>query len=141
MGEQLPGSDSPDAGDQEQFTPPDPDRGADAPAQIAAEPRAAAAGEALTAAVVTAGDKEQLPAVTVTLYSPEAAVVAFGTDGFCSLDVKPFGPVQLYVPPSTGDAVRWSVCPSQIGPSFPATGGGHEPIWANTNGLSELTRA
>ena len=35
--------------------------------------------------------------VTVTVYVPFAAVVAFAIVGFAKVDVKPFGPVQLYV--------------------------------------------
>ena len=33
--------------------------------------------------------------VTVKLYVPVAAVVAFGIDGFCNEELKPLGPVQL----------------------------------------------
>ena len=53
-----------------------------------------ATGAALTVTlVVPAG--EVLPlAVRVTLYWPEAAVVAFGIVGFCAFDVNPLGPVQ-----------------------------------------------
>jgi hypothetical protein len=35
--------------------------------------------------------------VTVNEYRPEAAVVAFGIDGFCELEEKLLGPVQLKV--------------------------------------------
>ncbi len=51
-----------------------------------------------------------------------AAVVAFAIDGFCTVDVKPFGPVQAYVAPATVEAVRFSVLPAQIGPLLPAVG-------------------
>src|SRR2546426_11946592 len=44
-------------------------------------------------------------------------------EGFCALDVKPFGPVQRYVAPATVEAKRLSVPSAQIGPLFAATGG------------------
>ncbi len=43
-------------------------------------------------------------------------------DGFCAVEVKPFGPVQAYVAPATVEAVRFSVLPAQIGPLLPAVG-------------------
>src|SRR5260221_7193681 len=52
-------------------------------------------GAALTVAVVVPTAEVQPLTVTVTLYVPEAAVVAFAIEGFCSEDVKPLGPVQL----------------------------------------------
>jgi hypothetical protein len=51
-----------------------------------------------------------------------AAVVALAIDGFCRVDVKPFGPVQEYVAPATVEAVRLSVAPAQIGPLLEAVG-------------------
>ncbi len=42
-------------------------------------------------------------------------------EGFCDVEAKLFGPVQLNVPPE-GDAVKFSVCPAQIGPLLPAVG-------------------
>jgi hypothetical protein len=78
---------------------------------------------AITSTVVDpAADVQPLMSVTVTLYVPPAADVAFGIDGFWSVDVNPFGPVQLYVPPSTVLAVRFKVVPARIGPLFPAVG-------------------
>jgi hypothetical protein len=50
---------------------------------------------ALTVAIVVAGTEVQAPTVTVTLYVPEAAVVAFAMEGFWSLEENPLGPVQL----------------------------------------------
>ena len=66
-------------------------------------------GSGLTVTLVDAGEDVQPLTVTVTLYVPDAAVVAFGIDGFCSDDVKLFGPVQLYVAPATVEAVNCSV--------------------------------
>ena len=36
---------------------------------------------------------EQVPLLTVTVYIPEAAAVTFAIEGFCEVDVNPFGPV------------------------------------------------
>jgi len=78
---------------------------------------------AATSAVVDpAADVQPLVSVTVTLYVPAAADVAFGINGFWSVDVNPFGPVQLYVPALTLLAVRFNVLPARIGPLFPAIG-------------------
>jgi hypothetical protein len=50
---------------------------------------------------------------------PLAAVVAFGIDGFCRVELNPFGPVQLNVAPAVEvDPVKLNVCPAQIGPLF-----------------------
>lgn len=60
-------------------------------------------------------------AVTVTIYAPAALAV-----GFCEVDVNPFGPLQLYVAPDAGVAVRLTVGVGQvIGPFTvaPAAGG------------------
>jgi hypothetical protein len=48
--------------------------------------------------------------------------VAFSIVGFCTAEVNPFGPVQLYVAPLIVDAVRFSVDPSQTGLLLPAVG-------------------
>jgi hypothetical protein len=46
-----------------------------------------------TTFVLPAGDV-QPDAVTITEYVPPSAAVAFGLVGFCSVEVKPFGPLQ-----------------------------------------------
>jgi len=53
---------------------------------------------------------------------PEAAGVAFGIEGSCTEELKPFGPVQLYVAPETVEALRLNVWPDRIGPSLEAVG-------------------
>ena len=45
--------------------------------------------------VVVAGDEVQSATFTVTVYEPDAALVAFKIVGFCTILEKPFGPVQL----------------------------------------------
>ena len=50
---------------------------------------------AVTVAAVVAAVDVHPPTVTVTLYVPVAAVVAFAIDGFCKLELNAFGPVQL----------------------------------------------
>jgi len=69
-GAQLDGFDSPAAGVQEHDTPPEPESGVDAPAQISAEPPAAAVGRGFT---VTSALPDAVPAqlasdTAVTVY-------------------------------------------------------------------------
>jgi hypothetical protein len=52
-------------------------------------------GIALTVAVVVAAEDVHPLAVAVTVYVPLAPVVAPEIDGFCAVEVKLFGPVQL----------------------------------------------
>jgi hypothetical protein len=67
VGEQLLASESPVAGDQEQLTPPEPERDAEDPAAIVAEPEAAAVGLEFTVTWVPGEVAEQpLASVTVT---------------------------------------------------------------------------
>jgi hypothetical protein len=54
----------------------------------------------MTTFVVPAADVQPLT-VIVTEYVPASAVVALARVGFCSEDVKPFGPVHEYVAPAT----------------------------------------
>jgi hypothetical protein len=54
----------------------------------------------MTTFVVPAADVQPLT-VIVTEYVPASAVVALARVGFCSEDVKPFGPVHEYVAPET----------------------------------------
>ena len=42
--------------------------------------------------------------------------------GFCSAEVKPFGPVQAYVAPATVGVESAIVAPSQYGPPLEAVG-------------------
>ncbi len=80
-------------------------------------------GIALTVAVVEpAAEVQPLESVIVTEYVPLAAVVAFGMDGFCCADAKPFGPVQPYVAPRMVGVLSVNVLPEQIGPLLPAVG-------------------
>jgi hypothetical protein len=80
------------------------------------------AGVALTTTfVVPAADVQPLT-VTVTEYEPPSAVVALARVGFCSAEVKPFGPVHAYVAPATVDVESWIVEPSQYGPPLLALG-------------------
>lgn len=63
---------------------------------------------------VVAGDVQPLT-VTVTLYVPEAPVVAFRITGFCEELLNPPGPVHVNVPPVTLFADKFIDCPLQIG--------------------------
>jgi hypothetical protein len=51
------------------------------------------AGVALTTTLVLPAAEVQPFTVTVTEYVPASASVAFDFVGFCSAEVKPFGPV------------------------------------------------
>src|SRR6185369_4286046 len=83
---------------------------------------AGVAGVALTTTfVVPAADVHPFT-VTVTEYVPASAVVAFARVGFCSADVKPFGPVHAYVAPATVGVKRLTVAPWQYGPPLDAVG-------------------
>src|SRR5437870_8576270 len=53
---------------------------------------------------------------------PASAVVAFARVGFCTAEVKPFGPVQEYVAPLTNAVESEIVAPSQYGPPLVAVG-------------------
>ena len=53
---------------------------------------------------------------------PASATVALGRVGFWSVEVKPFGPVQPYVPPATVGVKSEIVAPSQYGPPLVAVG-------------------
>jgi len=59
------------------------------------------AGVALTTTFVDPAADAHPLTVIVTEYVPASAVVAFARVGFCSDEVKPFGPVQEYVAPLT----------------------------------------
>jgi hypothetical protein len=73
--------------------------------------------------VVPAGDVHPF-CDTVTLYVPLYAVDTEGMDGFCTLLVKPLGPVQLYesVPVVDVLEVRFKVAPLQSALLFKAVG-------------------
>src|SRR5947207_8665395 len=80
------------------------------------------AGVALTTTFVVPAALGQPLTVIVTEYVPASAVVAFVRVGFCSADVKPFGPVKAYVAPLAVGVLSWVVAPSQYGPPLVAVG-------------------
>ena len=53
---------------------------------------------------------------------PASAVVALLRVGFCSAEVKPFGPVHAYVALATVGVESAIVAPSQYGPPLEAVG-------------------
>ena len=53
---------------------------------------------------------------------PVAATVALVIEGFCRVEEKPFGPVQMKDAPGCPVAVRFKVLPAQIGLLLPAVG-------------------
>src|SRR2546423_1778044 len=76
------------------------------------------AGAANTLTFVVTGSEVQPLAVTVSEYVPASATLAFARVGFCSEEVKPFGPVHAYVAPLMNDAKSEIVEPSQYGPKL-----------------------
>ena len=79
-------------------------------------------GTALTTTLVVPAAEVQPLTATVTEYVPASAVVAFDLVGFCSEDVKPFGPVHAYVAPLTVGVESEIVAPAQYGPPLLAVG-------------------
>lgn len=71
-----------------------------------------------TTTTVCACEPQLAALATVTTYKPVAAVVIFVMEGFCSEEVNPFGPVQLYVAPPL--EVRFNVPPTINGELLPA---------------------
>src|SRR5438034_657867 len=80
------------------------------------------AGVALTTTFVVPAAEVQPLTVIVTEYVPASAVVAFARVGFCTTEVKPFGPVHEYVAPLTNAVLSEIVAPSQYGPPLLAVG-------------------
>src|SRR2546423_80014 len=76
----------------------------------------------LTTTFVVPAAEVQPPMVMVTEYVPASAAAAFARVGFCSAEVKPFGPVHAYVAPATVGVKREIVEPAQNGPLFDAAG-------------------
>ena len=76
----------------------------------------------LTTTIVVPAAEVQPLTVTVTEYVPASAVVALERVGFCSAEVKPFGPVHAYVAPATVGVESAIVAPAQYGPLFDAVG-------------------
>jgi len=67
VGVQLVALDRPAVGDQEQETPPEPERGVDPPGGILALPEATAVGRGLTVTVTEGAFVEAQPAADVTV--------------------------------------------------------------------------
>src|SRR3954467_14004358 len=80
------------------------------------------AGIALTTTLVVPAAEVQPLTVTVTEYVPASARVALVPVGFCSAEVKPFGPVHEYVAPATSGVESAIVAPAQYGPPLFAVG-------------------
>src|SRR5947207_3336234 len=80
------------------------------------------AGIVFTTTLVVPAALGQPLTVMVTEYVPASAVVALVRVGFCSAEVKPFGPVHAYVAPLTVGVDSEIVAPSQYGPPLVAAG-------------------
>src|SRR5512140_430652 len=73
------------------------------------------AGAGFTTTLVVPAAEVQLPTVTVTLYVPPLIAAAAGIVGFWRIEVKPFGPVQDELAPTTVGVVRLIAGPAQSG--------------------------
>jgi hypothetical protein len=80
------------------------------------------AGCGLTVTAIVPAALVHPATVAVTEYVPLAAIVAAGMEGFCKVEVKPFGPVHEYDAPTILEAERLSVEPAQIGALLVAVG-------------------
>jgi hypothetical protein len=81
-----------------------------------------AAGVALITTATVPAALVQPFTVTVKLYVPAIASVAFARVGFCADEVYPPGPVHEYVAPATGVVVNVSVVPVHTGLLLPGAG-------------------
>jgi hypothetical protein len=73
---------------------------------VAGERVAVITGFEFTTTSVVPAALVQPPTVAVTEYVPALAGAGSGIEGFCNVELNPFGPVQLYVAPAIVDAVR-----------------------------------
>ena len=85
-------------------------------------PAVGVAGIGFTVTAVVPATLVQPATVAVTEYVPLAAVVAPLIVGFCVVEEKEFGPVHVYVAPTTFVAVRFRFDPAQIGLLLEAVG-------------------
>jgi hypothetical protein len=74
-----------------------------------------AAGVGLTTTVTVLTALVHPETVAVRLYVPLAAIVEFGMEGLCTVEVNPFGPLQEYVAFAIVLATRFNVDPAQTG--------------------------
>jgi hypothetical protein len=86
-----------------------------APIQTGELLEAVAVGLALTITVVVALSEQPLSLVTVKVYVPAMAAVAFGIDGDRLVLEKPLGPIQLYEVILSEPPVSCMVAPIQTG--------------------------
>ena len=66
-----------------------------APAHCGVLLPAVGVGNALMVTLVVVVAEQPFALVTITVYTPEAPVVTLVIDGFCAVEVNPFGPDQL----------------------------------------------
>jgi hypothetical protein len=85
-------------------------------------PAVGADGIGLTVALVIPGGPVHPLKDMVTEYAPVAAIGALTIVGFCAVEVKLLGPVQLQVSPPLFVAVRLKVEPTHKGELFPTVG-------------------
>lgn len=76
---------------------------------------AGAEGVAFITIVLVPALLEQPFTVAVTEYVPALVNIVFAKDGFCTVEMKPPGPVQLYVALAVVDVVKFKVLPVHTG--------------------------
>jgi len=90
------------------------------------------AGVGFTTTLVVPAAELQPVTVIVTEYVPASAVAAFERVGFCSDEVKPFGPIHAYVAPLTAGVESAIALPSQNGPLLLAAGAAGTAVLTTT---------
>ena len=83
-----------------------------------------AGNELMVKVTFAALEVPQAAVVAVTLYIPAIESFTFKIIGFCWVEPKPFGPVQLKVEPGIPIALNCKFCPGQSGPLLLAVGVG-----------------
>ena len=92
------------------------DKLSDVPAQIFVLPEIVGAdGMGFTVACKLAAGLAQPLTIATNEYVPASDRLTAFKAGFCTEDVKPFGPVHEYMAPAMEDEVRFRLAPSQTG--------------------------
>ncbi len=102
-------------------------------------PAVGAEGVVFTVTAIVEGELAH-PLLMTSVYVPAAAAVTFVMEGFCSVDVKLFGPVHEYVAPETKLDVRFNVLPVQTGELLVTVGAAGGVFTAHTTVPTELVQ-
>ena len=97
-----------------------------------------AAGIGLTTTLIVPVELEHPDTVVINEYTPEPLRLIPLIDGFCMLDAKVFGPLQLYVAPANNDVLRFKVLVSHTGELLLNVGVDGMPITVTLTTPAEL---